>query len=201
VTTHSTTRLPTAQGAFTLRTYHSALSGETHCALVAGDLLDNPPGDEPVLVRVHSECLTGDAFGSQRCDCGQQLQTAMARVQQEQRGAVLYMRQEGRGIGLAAKMQAYVLQDQGLDTVEANHQLGYAADPRDYAVAAQMLSDLGIQRVRLLTNNPEKVEQLERCGIEVVERISIESEANAHNSRYLQTKREKMGHLLTGLEE
>ena len=161
-------------------------------ALVKGDVSSG----EPVLVRVHSECFTGDVLGSERCDCGHQLHAAMRMIEQEGRGAVLYMRQEGRGIGLANKLHAYKKQEQGMDTVEANVALGFAPDLRDYGEGAQMLVDLGISKVRLLTNNPCKIKGLGGYGIEITERVPIIIPANAHDKRYLDTKKEKMGHLL-----
>jgi 3,4-dihydroxy 2-butanone 4-phosphate synthase/GTP cyclohydrolase II len=154
-------------------------------------------GNEPVLVRVHSECLTGDVFGSLRCDCGRQLKTAMQFIDREKRGVILYMNQEGRGIGLADKIRAYNLQDKGLDTVEANEALGYKADMRDYGIGAQILADLGLKSIRLLTNNPRKIVGLEGYGLKVIERVSLEIEPNKVNYRYLKTKKEKLGHNLS----
>jgi 3,4-dihydroxy 2-butanone 4-phosphate synthase / GTP cyclohydrolase II len=185
-------RLPTPYGDFSARVWHSA-DGLQHLALVRGSL----DGDEPVLVRIHSECLTGDVFGSLRCDCGPQLAQAIERVAEEGRGVVLYMRgHEGRGIGLAHKLRAYALQEQGFDTVEANLELGFPADARDYAPASAILRALGVTRLRLLTNNPEKVAALERAGLEVVERVPLLDEPTAENARYLRTKQERLGHLL-----
>ncbi len=185
--------LPTDLGHFRLRLYRSRLDGLEHLALIKGDLA--APGPPP-LVRVHSECLTGDIFQSERCDCGRQLQAAMRMIETEGRGALVYMRQEGRGIGLTNKLHAYFLQEQGLDTVEANERLGFAADLRDYGLGAQILVDLGLKRLRLLTNNPRKVVGLEGYGLEIVERVPIVVPPSAHNRRYLETKRDKMGHLL-----
>ena len=185
-------KLPTEHGDFMLHLYRSRLDEQHHLALVKGEL----PWKGPVLVRVHSECLTGDVFGSRRCDCGPQLQQAMQMISQEGRGVIVYMRQEGRGIGLPAKIQAYKLQESGLDTVEANLKLGYGSDLREYGLGAQILCDLGVKRIRLLTNNPRKVVGLEGYGLEIVEQIPIRIKPNPHNLLYLKTKREKLGHLL-----
>ena len=184
--------LPTDHGHFRLSMYKSRISGLEHLALVKGKVDDGAP----VLVRVHSECFTGDVLGSERCDCGPQLHMAMEMVERAGRGAVLYMRQEGRGIGLENKLHAYRKQEEGLDTVEANVALGFAPDLRDYGEGAQMLEDLGIRKVRLMTNNPCKVKGLDGYGIEIVERVPIVIPANAHDKRYLDTKREKMGHII-----
>lgn len=186
------TSLPSRFGDFALYLYESVLTGDHHIALVKGDLAAM---DEP-LVRVHSQCLTGDIFGSRRCDCGEQLGKALEIIEKEGEGVFLYMRQEGRGIGLAAKIQAYALQDEGRDTVEANEELGFAADPRDYGIGAQILADLGLSKIKLLTNNPRKIVGLEAFGLEVVERIPIEVKPNPDNARYLSTKRVKLGHFL-----
>ena len=188
------TCLPSRFGDFDLYLYESVLSGDHHIALVKGDLAAMK---EP-LVRVHSQCLTGDIFGSRRCDCGEQLARALEIIEEEGEGVFLYMRQEGRGIGLASKIKAYALQDQGRDTVEANEELGFAADPRDYGIGAQILADLGLNRIRLLTNNPRKIVGLEAFGLEVVERVPIEVAPNPDNVRYLSTKRAKLGHILEG---
>jgi 3,4-dihydroxy 2-butanone 4-phosphate synthase/GTP cyclohydrolase II len=187
--------MPAAVGPFRLVAYRergSTPHQEPHLALVAGHVDDG----EPVLARVHSECLTGDVFGSARCDCGEQLQRAMQAVAERGRGVILYLRQEGRGIGLLNKLRAYQLQDEGLDTVDANHQLGFPADARDYRVAAEMLLDLGIRRVSLLTNNPAKVDGLERHGVTVTERVPLSIEPGPSNARYLRTKQARLGHLL-----
>jgi 3,4-dihydroxy 2-butanone 4-phosphate synthase/GTP cyclohydrolase II len=189
--------LPTEHGTFRLHAFENELDGQTHVALVMGEI--DP--DEPVLVRVHSECLTGDVFASRRCDCGRQLDSAMAAVGREGRGVIVYLRQEGRGIGLGNKMRAYELQDAGADTVEANHALGFGADQRDYGLGAQILAQLGVQRMRLLTNNPRKFVGLGGYGLEIVERIGVEVAPNCDNLRYLQTKRDKLGHLLGNLTE
>jgi 3,4-dihydroxy 2-butanone 4-phosphate synthase/GTP cyclohydrolase II len=187
-----TIQMPTDYGDFELHLYRSKVDGEHHIALVRGDV----EGKEKVLVRVHSECLTGDVFGSRRCDCGPQLHHAMKQVAEAGRGVVLYMRQEGRGIGLAPKIKAYKLQEQGLDTVEANLKLGYGMDLREYGLGAQILCDLGLKTIRLLTNNPRKVVGLEGYGLKIVEQLPIRVQPNPHNERYLKTKREKLGHLL-----
>ena len=192
VTEVATAKLPTDHGTFQIHVFESRLDDATHVALVCGDLGDG----ERVLARVHSSCVTGDIFHSSRCDCGQQLEMAMRRVAEEGRGVVLYLFQEGRGIGLANKIRAYALQEQGRDTVEANEQLGFDADERIYAPAATMLARMGIKRVRLMTNNPEKIAQLERYGIEVAERVAHSFPANGHNENYLRTKAERAGHLL-----
>ena len=192
-----TVDLPTDHGTFKLTMYRSRLTGLEHLALVKGDVDQKleTRNQEPVLVRVHSECFTGDVLGSERCDCGPQLHTAMEMIEKEGRGAVIYMRQEGRGIGLANKLHAYHLQEKGLDTVEANVALGFAPDLRDYGEGAQILVDLGIRKIRLMTNNPCKIKGLEGYGLEIVERVPIVIPANRHDQRYLETKREKMGHI------
>ena len=182
--------LPTDFGAFRAIAFCDTTTNEDHVALVKGDLTAGPPP----LVRVHSECLTGDAFGSQRCDCGDQLAAAMRRIHSEGRGVILYMRQEGRGIGLANKLHAYQLQDDGLDTVEANRHLGFAVDLRDYGVGAQVLRELGLGELRLLTNNPKKTEGFRAYGLHVIEQIPLTVEPGEHNQRYLETKRLRMGH-------
>jgi 3,4-dihydroxy 2-butanone 4-phosphate synthase/GTP cyclohydrolase II len=190
----ATAVIPTVYGGeFTTIAYENDVDNYQHIALVKGEI---DPGDE-VLVRVHSECLTGDIFGSKRCDCGEQLHAAMALVEREGKGVIVYMRQEGRGIGLVNKLKAYCIQDAGRDTVEANHELGFKADLRDYGLGAQILVDLGLRKIRLITNNPKKIIGLEGYGIEVVERVAVEINARAENIRYLKTKKTKMGHLLS----
>ena len=185
-------RLPTPFAEFRI-TVFGASDGKEHVVLSLGDLT----GSEPPLVRVHSECLTGDALFSLRCDCGFQLDAALAAISQSGRGAVLYLRQEGRGIGLGNKIRAYALQDLGSDTVEANHQLGFPADAREYDLAVELLRELGLRRIRLMTNNPRKFDALTRDGIEIVERVPVESGRNPHNEAYLRAKADKLGHWLT----
>ena len=185
-------KLPTDYGDFDLHLYRSKLDGQHHLALVHGDVA----GQEKVFVRVHGECLTGDVFGSRRCDCGSQLHQSMRQVTGAGRGVIVYMRQEGRGIGLALKIKAYKLQEQGYDTVEANQKLGYEMDLREYGLGAQILVDLGLKTIRLLTNNPKKIVGLEGYGLKIVEQVPIRVKPNPHNEKYLKTKRQKMGHLL-----
>ncbi|MCC6234783.1 MAG: bifunctional 3,4-dihydroxy-2-butanone-4-phosphate synthase/GTP cyclohydrolase II [Verrucomicrobiales bacterium] len=187
-----TIQMPTVYGEFQLTLYRTATDGQHHVALVHGDVRGKPN----VLVRVHSECLTGDVFGSLRCDCGPQLHDALRAIADAGRGVVVYMRQEGRGIGLGPKIQAYKLQENGLDTVEANLKLGFPMDLREYGIGAQILVDLGLRKIRLLTNNPKKVVGLEGYGLEIVDQVPIRVRPNPHNRRYLKTKREKLGHLL-----
>ncbi len=183
--------LPTSFGDFNTIAYTNVLDGREHLALVKGEI--NP--HEPTLVRVHSECLTGDVFGSHRCDCGPQLEAALKQIEEEGKGVLLYMRQEGRGIGLLNKLKAYKLQEEGYDTVEANHKLGFPADLRDYGLGAQILEDVGVRKMRLLTNNPRKIKGLHGYELELVERVPLKMESNDHNEKYLQTKRDKLGHL------
>ncbi|HNC99945.1 MAG TPA: GTP cyclohydrolase II, partial [Myxococcota bacterium] len=185
-----TVQMPTDYGDFQLHLYRSQVDGQHHLALVKGIVA----GRKRVLVRVHSECLTGDVFGSRRCDCGPQLHQAMRRISAEGAGVIVYMRQEGRGIGLAPKLKAYKLQEQGYDTVEANLKLGFKMDLREYGLGAQIVADLGLQSIRLLTNNPKKVVGLDAYGLEIVEQVPIRIPPNPHNERYLRTKREKLGH-------
>lgn len=185
-------RMPTEFGDFDLHLYRSKLDGQNHLALVKGEVA----GRRGVLVRVHSECLTGDVFGSRRCDCGPQLHQAMKQVDDAGAGVIVYMRQEGRGIGLASKIRAYKLQERGYDTVEANRKLGYPMDLREYGLGAQILCDLGLKKIRLLTNNPRKIVGLEGYGLEVIEQVPIRIAPNPHNAKYLRVKREKLGHLI-----
>jgi 3,4-dihydroxy 2-butanone 4-phosphate synthase/GTP cyclohydrolase II len=191
------TRLPTDVGEFTAVAYEATVYDRTHLALVMGEVA----GDDPVLVRMHSECLTGDVFQSMRCDCGPQLIKAMSVIKEVGRGVIVYLRQEGRGIGLHNKIRAYELQEQGMDTVEAKHALGFKADLRDYGIGAQILVDLGIRNLRLLTNNPTKRAGLEGYGLQVVERVPLEVPANPENRKYLSTKRDKLGHIFTSLPD
>ena len=193
----ATTRMPTDYGEFTLIAYETTVDDRVPLALVMGDVA----GDEPTLVRVHSECLPGDVFGCRRCDCGSQLYKALALIEREGRGILVYMRQEGRGIGLLNKLRAYELQDQGKDTVEANHALGFRADLRHYGIGAQILVDLGVKNLRILTNNPKKIVGIEGYGLRVMERLPIEIPATDANRRYLLTKRDKLGHLFSSFPD
>lgn len=188
----ASSRLPTRHGEFSIHAFQDAETGKEHVALSMGDLANG----QPALARLHSECLTGDGFGSLRCDCGPQLEAAMRQVANAGHGVILYLRQEGRGIGLVNKIRAYALQDAGADTVEANEQLGFGADLREYAMCGDMLRHLGVKQVRLMTNNPKKVAAVEAQGIAVVERVPLISGLNPHNEGYMQTKTDKMGHLL-----
>jgi len=189
----SETILPTPFGEFKIIAYASKHDSQTHLALICGNIL----AANPILVRLHSECLTGDVFGSQRCDCGEQLHQAMQMIQNAGSGIILYLRQEGRGVGLANKLKAYSLQDLGLDTVDANHKLGFADDIRDYGIGAQILLDLGVSKIKLLTNNPQKITELNGFGLEVITRIPLETKSNPHNINYLKTKKVRLNHLLT----
>lgn len=195
VSCEATAQMPTEYGDFVFKVYENVVDGKEHVALIKGEWNE----DEAVLVRVHSECLTGDVFGSQRCDCGDQLHTALQMIEKEGKGVLLYMRQEGRGIGLVNKIKAYTLQEQGFDTVEANLELGFKADARDYGIGAQILRDLGIKKMKILTNNPKKRVGLESYGIEIVERVSIQIEPNDNNINYLKVKKSKLGHLLSDM--
>lgn len=193
MTTHvASSELPTPWGVFAIHAFEDEASGKEHIALTMGEVA----GGEPVLLRIHSECLTGDALFSRRCDCGSQLEYAMRKIASEKRGAILYLRQEGRGIGLTNKIKAYELQDKGADTVEANEQLGFGADMRDYTLCGDMLNALGIKQVRLMTNNPRKIDALTKLGIDIVKRLPIQTGRNPHNLRYLSTKAGKLGHLM-----
>jgi len=185
-------KLPTRWGEFNIHAFEDPFKGKEHVAITMGDCNSG----EPLLLRIHSECLTGDAFGSLRCDCGEQLDQALKMISERKRGAILYLRQEGRGIGLVNKIRAYNLQDQGADTVEANEQLGFGADMRDYSICGPMLKHIGVKSVILMTNNPRKIKALENIGIEISGRAPIETERNPHNSRYLSTKSGKLGHYL-----
>ena len=185
----SQAKLPTEFGTYDLIVYRDMTNKQIHVALIMGEF-----GNDPVMVRVHSECLTGDVFASVRCDCGKQLKKAMQRIEKEKKGVILYMNQEGRGIGLAEKIKAYALQDKGMDTVEANNALGFESDLRDYGIGAQILVDLGIKNIKLLTNNPRKIVGLEGYGLKVIERVALEIEPNPQNYNYLKTKKEKLGH-------
>ena len=188
----ATSALPTPFGVFDLHAFEDSINHKDHVVLTLGNVADG----EPVLARLHSECLTGDALFSLRCDCGSQLRVALERIAEAGRGALVYLRQEGRGIGLLNKIRAYELQDAGADTVEANETLGFGADMRDYSISRPMLTHLGVKKMRLMTNNPRKVEALEELGFEVVERLALQTGHNPHNQRYLETKAGKLGHLM-----
>ena len=193
----ASSRLPTRHGTFVIHAFEETDTGKEHVALVMGDVADG----RPVLMRVHSECLTGDGFGSLRCDCGFQLEGALSAIAREGRGVLLYLRQEGRGIGLLNKIRAYALQDEGADTVEANLRLGFGADQRDYAMCLPMLQHLGVCSLKLMTNNPRKVKALEGYGLTVAERVPLQKGLNPHNKRYLATKAGKLGHMLGELHQ
>ena len=190
-------KLPTRLGVFDIHGFEDPFKGKEHIAITMGDC----GSDEPLLIRIHSECLTGDALGSLRCDCGEQLDEALRRISQQGRGAILYLRQEGRGIGLVNKIRAYNLQDEGADTVEANERLGFGADLRDYSICAPMLNHLGAKRLHLMTNNPRKIKALEDLGFEIAERKPIQTDSNPHNAQYLSTKAGKLGHLFKSKSE
>jgi len=188
----STVPFPTDFGDFELRLFEDKINGDHHVAVIKGEIKK----DDNVLVRVHSQCLTGDIFGSLRCDCGPQLESSLKMIEEDGKGILVYLRQEGRGIGLKNKIKAYQLQDQGYDTVEANHKLGFKADLREYGIGAQILLDCNVRKMRLLTNNPKKIISLEGFGLEIIDRVPIEFEANKVNNKYLSTKRDKLGHLI-----
>ena len=190
-------KLPTRWGTFDIHGFEDPFKGKEHIAITMGDC----GSDEPLLIRIHSECLTGDALGSLRCDCGEQLDEALRRISQQGRGAILYLRQEGRGIGLVNKIRAYNLQDEGADTVEANERLGFGADLRDYSICAPMLNHLGAKKLHLMTNNPRKIKALEDLGFEIAERKPIQTDSNPHNAQYLSTKAGKLGHLFKSKSE
>jgi len=190
-------KLPTRWGVFDIHGFEDPFKGKEHIAITMGDC----GSDEPLLIRIHSECLTGDALGSLRCDCGEQLNEALRRISQQGRGAILYLRQEGRGIGLVNKIRAYNLQDEGADTVEANERLGFGADLRDYSICAPILNHLGAKKLHLMTNNPRKIKALEDLGFEIAERKPIQTDSNPHNAQYLSTKAGKLGHLFKSKSE